>query len=80
MFNRKIIKKEISLLNFLLTTTGKLLIGVGVGIVIATHYYIVQPLWYILIVLGALILYFALKALLKAEEKEEKSLEKKLKR
>ena len=79
MLNKKIIKKEISVLDFLLLTTSKLLIGVGIGLVIATHYYYVQPYWYLLVIFGAIILILTLYNLMKIEEVEEIRLKKRLK-
>jgi ABC-type microcin C transport system permease subunit YejE len=80
MFNKKIIKKEVSVLHFLLLTTSKVLIGIGIGLIIATYFWFAQPYWYLLILIGAAILIPTLYNLMKAEEKEEITLEKKLKK
>ena len=80
LFKKKIIKKEISLIHFLLLTTSKLLIGVGIGLMIATHYWYVQPYWFILILIGAIILLPILYYLMMTEGKEEIELKNELKK
>ena len=79
MLDKRIIRREISLLHFLLLLTSKLLIGAGIGMIIATHYFYAQPYWYLAIIAGALILAFTLYNLMKAEAKEEIELEKRVK-
>jgi len=76
MLNKKIIKKEITLLQFLLLITGKLLIGIGIGISIA---YYALPYSIPLIIIGVLILLPIFYSLFRVEAAEEKYLEKKLK-
>lgn len=78
MLNKKFIRKEISVLHFLLMLTGKLLIGIGIGIIIATHYWHAQPYWYLLAAVGVLILIPTLYSLMKIEAKEEMELKKKV--
>jgi hypothetical protein len=80
MLNKKMIQKELSVLDFLLLTTSKLLIGIGIGIIVATHFWFAQPYWYILIIAGAAILIPTLYCLMVVEEKKEISLKKKLKK
>lgn len=74
------IKKEISAVHWLLLTTSKLLIGIGIGIIIATHFWVAQPYWYLIILVGAVILIPTLYNLVKLEGKEEIKLKKRLKR
>ncbi len=78
MLNKKIIRKEISVLQFILLLTSKLMIGVGIGLVLASYYLYLQPLWMIIIILGLLVLMPTLYFLMKAEAKEEISLKNKL--
>jgi hypothetical protein len=78
--DKKIIKKEISVVHWLLLTTSKLLIGIGIGVIIATHFWYAQPYWYLIIIIGALILIPTLYDLMKFESKEEIILEKTLKK
>jgi amino acid transporter len=78
--DKKLIKKEISALHWLFLTTSKLMIGIGIGMIFATYIWSAQPYWYLLILLGALILAITLYTLAKAEEKEEIVLKKKLKK
>jgi hypothetical protein len=80
MLDKKIIKKEISVLHFLLLATSKLLIGIGIGLVIATHYWFIQPLWFLMIITGGAILIPTLYHLTKAEVREEVKLTGKLKK
>lgn len=80
MLEKKLIKKEVSVLNFLLLTTSKLLIGIGLGLIIASHYWFAQPYWYLIILVGAIILIPTLYKLTAAEEKEEIVLKKRLKK
>jgi type III secretory pathway component EscT len=80
MLNKKIIKKEISLFHFLLLTTSKLLIGIGLGLIIATYYWFIQPCWFLIILAGGIILLLTLYHLMKAEEKKEVKLISKLKK
>lgn len=80
MLNKKLLKKEITLLHYLILSTSKLLIGIGVGIAIASYYFFFQPYWYVLIIIGALMLFFMLYFLMKAEVNEEIKLEKKLRK
>ena len=65
LFNKRIIGKEISLLHFLLLLTGKLFIGVGIGIMIASY---ALPYSFPLIFIGVLILLPTLYYLFKFEE------------
>jgi len=78
MVNRKLIKKEISALHFLFLATSKLLIGIGIGLVIATHYYFIQPYWYLWIIVGVILLAPTLYYLMKEESQEELKLKRKL--
>ncbi|MGM5484199.1 MAG: hypothetical protein ACQER9_04775 [Nanobdellota archaeon] len=80
MKRKKLLKKEMSVLHFILMTTGKLLIGIGIGLVVATNFWFAQPYWYFIILIGAIILLPTLYSLFMVEEKEEKILEKKLKK
>lgn len=80
MLNKKIIKKEISVIHFILLLISKLLIGMGLGIIIASQFWHAQPYWYILIIVGAIILIPTLYTLMKCEVKEEVKLKKKLKK
>ena len=80
MASKKFIKKEISTLNFFLLITGKLLIGIGLGVMIATHFYAAQPYWFLAIFAGAAILIPTLYKLSRAEAKKEIELEKKVKK
>ena len=77
LLQKKIIKKEISLIHFLFLTTSKLAIGIGVG---ASFSKVAFPYSYPLVVLGVSILLPTLIYLMKEERKEEKLLEKKLKK
>ncbi len=74
---KKIIKKEISLIHFLFLTTSKLAIGIGVGASISK---VAFPYSYPLVVLGVSILLPTLIYLMKEEKKEEDFLKKKLKK
>jgi hypothetical protein len=78
--DNKIIIREISLLQFLLMTTSKLLIGIGLGLIIATNFWYAQPYWFLLIIIGAIILLPTLYSLMRIEGKKEISLIKKVKR
>ena len=78
--DKKIIIKEVSLIHFLLLTTGKLMIGIGIGLMIASHYWYVQPYWFLVLILGLVILIPLLYRLMRAESKEEISLIKKIKK
>ncbi len=78
MLSKKIIKREISVIHYFLLTTSKLLIGMGIGALVATHFWFAQPYWYLLIILGAAMLVPTLYFLMKAEVKEELKLRKKL--
>ena len=78
MLNRKLIKREISTLHFLFLVTSKLLIGIGIGLVIATHYYFIQPYWYLWVIVGVVLLIPTLNYLMKEESQEELKLKKKL--
>ena len=78
--DNKIIIKEISLLQFLLMTTSKLLIGIGLGLIIATNFWYAQPFWFILIIAGAIILIPTLYSLMRIEGKKEIRLMKSIKR
>lgn len=80
MLNKKLIRKEISVLQFILLFTGKVMIGVGIGIALASYYLYLQPLWVIIIMVGLLILLPTLYFLTKLEAKEEIILKKKLKK
>jgi hypothetical protein len=80
MLDKKLIKKEVSVLHFLLLTTSKLLIGIGLGLMIASHYWFAQPYWYLIILVGAIILIPTLYKLMAAEEKEEIVLKKRFKK
>ena len=80
MADKKTIKKEISVVHWLLLTTSKLLIGIGIGLIIATHFWYAQPYWYLLILLGAVILIPTLYNLMKIEKREEIQLKKRLKK
>lgn len=80
MLNKKIIKKEVSVLHYLLLTTSKVMIGVGIGLGIASYYLYLQPYWIIILVLGLAILLPTLYILTKIENKEEAKLQKKMKR
>ncbi len=73
--DKKIIRKEISLLHFVLLLTGKLFIGVGIGIMIASS---ALPYSFPLILIGVAVLLPTLYHLLKIEKKEEVVLKKKL--
>jgi len=77
MLNKKIIKKEITLLHYIMLTTSKLLIGIGIGIWIAQAGF---PYTVPIIMAGVLILMPSLYFLFKEEkiidEKLEKDLEK----
>ena len=78
MPNKNLIKKEISALHFLFLTTGKLLIGIGIGLVVATHYYFIQPYWYLWVIVGVVLLIPTLNYLMKEESQEELKLKNKL--
>jgi len=78
MLNRKLIKREISTLHFLFLVTSKLLIGIGIGLVIATHYYFIQPYWYLWVIVGVVLLIPTLNYLMKEESQEELKLKNKL--
>ena len=80
LLKKKIIKKEISILHFLVMTTSKLLIGIGLGILIVNYYWFLHPYWYIIILIGSLILIPTLYYLTITEEKEEIKLKKELKK
>ncbi|MGM5484505.1 MAG: hypothetical protein ACQEP1_01385 [Nanobdellota archaeon] len=80
MLKKKIIKKEISLLHFLLLLTSKIFIGIGIGLIISSYVWIAQPVWYIFIILGGGVLFYTLHHLMMAEESKESELEKKVKR
>ena len=75
IFNKKIIKKEISLLHFLFLLTSKLAIGVGIGLSFSDF---ALPYSYPLIMLGTLILLPTLNYLMKEERNEVKSLNKRM--
>ena len=75
---KKLIKKEISLLHFLLLATSKLLIGIGIGLIISSYFWYAQPYWFILILIGAAILIPTLLFLMKNEEVEELNLKREL--
>ena len=74
MASAETIKKELSLLHVTLLTTGKLLMGIGIGIGIASHIFYAQPYWYVFILLGALVLLPVLYHILKAEAMTEEKL------
>ena len=80
MADKKIIKKEISAVHWLLLSTSKLLIGVGLGLIIATHFWYVQPYWYLMVFIGAAVLILTFYNLMKIEGTEEIKLKKKLKK
>ena len=80
MPNKKLIKKEISAIHWLFMITGKLLIGIGIGVLIATHYWHAQPYWFLMILVGAAILIPTLLSIMKIEEKEELKLSKELRK
>lgn len=80
MVNKKLIKREISAIHWLLLTTSKLLIGIGIGVIFATHFWYAQPYWYLIIIIGVIILIPTLYSLMKMEDKEEIILKKKLKK
>ena len=73
---KKIIKKEITILHFFLLATGKLFIGVAIGIMIAQY---ALPYSFPLLVLGAAILLPVLYSLFKEENEEDKILRKEIK-
>ena len=79
MLHKKVIRREVSLVHFLLLTTSKILIGVGIGIAFATRVYYVQPYWYLIILAGVMVMAPILYDLMKAETKEELKLKRKLK-
>ncbi|MGM5488845.1 MAG: hypothetical protein ACQESG_07900 [Nanobdellota archaeon] len=79
MARKKLIKKEVTALHWLFLTTSKLLIGIGIGVIIATQFYFAQPYWYLIIIFGALIMVPTLYHLTLLEEKKEMKLKKKLK-
>ncbi len=77
LLNRKIIKKEVSLLHYLLLFTGKLFIGIGIGAIISAY---ALPFSFPIILIGVLILLPLTYYLFKAEKKKETELEKQLKK
>jgi len=76
IIEKKIIRKEIKLIHFILSTTGKLFIGIGIGILISNW---ALPFSIPLIIIGVLILLPTLHFLFKEEKEEEQDLKKKLK-
>lgn len=77
LLRKKIIRKEINLFHYLMLTTGKLLVGMGIGTLIVQYAF---PYSYPLIIIGALILIPSLYYLFRFEKKEEKTLKKKLRK
>jgi F0F1-type ATP synthase assembly protein I len=73
---KKIILREISLVHFLLLATGKIFVGIGIGILITSY---ALPYSYPLIIIGVLILLPGFYNLFKLENFEESQLKKKLK-
>ena len=80
MTSKKLIKKEIKAIHWTLLVTSKLLIGIGIGMVIASHFWHSQPYWFIVLIIGATILIPTLYHLTRIEAEEEKELKKKLKK
>ncbi len=68
------IKREISYLNVLIFALGKLAIGIGIGIVLATKFLYIQPYWYVIFLVGAVLLLFSIHLLIKVSETAERSL------
>lgn len=52
MLNNKLIRREISILDYLMLTTGKVLVGIGIGIVFVSHFFYAQPYWFVWIIAG----------------------------
>jgi len=81
--NKRLVKKEITLLHLLLIGTSKLIMGIGLGLIIAAKF------WYLpmhfhtfglpLIILGGVVLLLTLYFLMELEVKEETELEHELK-
>ena len=75
---KSFIKTEISIIHFLFLITSKLLIGIGLGVLLVTKVWFAQPYWYIIVLLGVLILIPSLYYLMKVEAKKEINLRKKI--
>jgi hypothetical protein len=75
---KRMIKREIRVVHFLLLTTSKILIGVGIGLVLASYFWFAQPYWYFFILIGALILIPMLMVLMKDETVEERQLKREI--
>jgi len=71
---KALLKKEISAIHWLFLITGKLLVGVGIGIILATHVWFVQPYWYFLLLLGLIVVGLTLYNLERIEVKQETKL------
>ena len=76
MLFKKFLKKEVTVLHYILLSMSKIFIGLGIGIYIADY---AAPFSLPLILIGGLVLLPTLNYLLTVEEKEEVKFEKKLK-
>jgi hypothetical protein len=72
------LKREITFLHFMLLATSKLLIGIAIGLILASSVWFVQPYWYLILIVGALILIPTLYVLMQDEKSEEDRLKKEL--
>lgn len=59
----------LSRMQLTLLLTGKLILGVGFGVVIASHFYYAQPYWFILVLIGVLLIYPVLFSLYRFEQR-----------
>ena len=69
--NKKIIKREVSLIHYLLLSTSKIMIGIGLGLIIASYGWFAYPHFYMILFLGIIMLLPILLFLMKEEEEEE---------
>lgn len=74
MLKKKVIRKDVDVLHFMLMATSKLLIGVGIGLLIAVKFWYIQPYWALIILVGGILLFFTLYKLMSSEVKEESKL------